>query len=147
MSEPDLLEVHSIQSATIKQHGKLMAHMQCGAVIDPVIQEEYEKQLVELTEKVSKGDDSDFVALLASQALAFNSCATLYLQHSEALAYEGCVAESALMLKMAISCADRSAKAFKLTTTRNKPAKQVWIKTMNQQINNTQVNSGYPNNG
>ncbi|MEE9338118.1 MAG: hypothetical protein V3U87_08565 [Methylococcaceae bacterium] len=100
----------------------------------------YEAELLEVSQRVIKGDLSDMEAILSSQIVNLNNLFTKFANRADSHAIEGHVNEAERFSRMAMACTDKTMKGVAQLTKMKAPKKgSVYIRTLNQQ--NTQNNN------
>ena len=132
ISNPD-----SIASQTLV-NSELLANLHTGAS-NPQAVAQYEAELKDIAQRVIKGDLSDMEAILSSQVVNLNNLFTRFSICADVHAIEGHVNEAERFSRMAIACADKTMKGVaQLTKMKTPKAGSVYIRTLNQQNNNSQ---------
>ncbi len=131
ISNPD-----SITTQT-RVNSELLATLYSGASNSEDIAK-YEAELLQVSQRVIKGDLSDMEAILSSQIVNLNNLFTRFANRADAHAIEGHVNEAERFSKMAMACADKTMKGVAQLTKMKAPKKgSVFIRTLNQQNNQT----------
>ena len=118
-------------------NSELMAYLHTGAN-NPQAVKAFEAELLEISQRVVKGDLSDMETVLSNQIINLNNMFTRFMVSADSHGYEQCTKEADMYCKMALQCQDKAMKAIAQLAKMKTPKKgSVYIRTLNnQQVNN-----------
>lgn len=127
------------QTMANTQNAELMAYLATGTN-EPQAVQAYEKQLIDVSMLIIRGDLSPVEKVLSDQIQALNAFFVKFMNKANSLSGEDCDKQFEVYCKQALACQDKAMKAIAQLAKMKAPKKgSVYIRTVNQQNNSNVI--------